>query len=536
MIKNTHSINDDTDLRSQEIHRNIYFSSLIILVISLPFSVFLLSMSMFLLGANWLLEDRIKNRLHTLIRRKSILFILSIYLLHVLGMIYTRNFSYGLHDLRIKLPLLILPLIIGTSRPLPLERIKILFLFFIASVFVSSLTSLWVYLGLTGNEIIDNRDISLFISHIRYSLLVDTAVFSLLYMILFPRFNTHLTEKLIYGVVALWLIIFLIILESFTGIVIFFVVLPVFILNWALHFAGKTSRVLIFILTVMGIASVMLYVNHAYTRFYPVREPEIANLRKKTANGNRYFHNAGDKMLENGHYVWLYVCEKELKPAWNSRSNIQYDSLDKKGQSVKYTLIRYLTSLDLPKDSSGVAALSESDIKAIEKGYSNYIFKRKFGLYSRIYQLIWELDMYKKTGNPNGHSLTQRLEYLKNAFRIIRNHPLFGVGTGDVEAEISRQYENSGSKLLMQWRLRTHNQFVTFILTFGIPGFLWIIFVFVYAVIYEKKYRDFLFVVFLLIAFLSMLNEDTLETHVGISFFSFFFSLFLYGFTNHAEE
>jgi hypothetical protein len=33
---------------------------------------------------------------------------------------------------------------------------------------------------------------------------------------------------------------------------------------------------------------------------------------------------------------------------------------------------------------------------------------------------------------------------------------------------------------------------------------------------------------FFFIAFLSMLNEDTLETHAGVTFFSYFYSLFLF--------
>lgn len=42
-----------------------------------------------------------------------------------------------------------------------------------------------------------------------------------------------------------------------------------------------------------------------------------------------------------------------------------------------------------------------------------------------------------------------------------------------------------------------------------------------------KKYKDFLFIVFLLIAIISMLNEDTLETHTGMSFFTFSFTIFV---------
>jgi len=38
---------------------------------------------------------------------------------------------------------------------------------------------------------------------------------------------------------------------------------------------------------------------------------------------------------------------------------------------------------------------------------------------------------------------------------------------------------------------------------------------------------------FFIIGFLSMMNEDTLETHIGNSFFSFFYALFLLGVRNN---
>ena len=45
---------------------------------------------------------------------------------------------------------------------------------------------------------------------------------------------------------------------------------------------------------------------------------------------------------------------------------------------------------------------------------------------------------------------------------------------------------------------------------------------------YENKQKDYWFMMFFFIAFLSMLNEDTLETHAGVTFFSYFYSLFLF--------
>jgi uncharacterized membrane protein len=74
-----------------------------------------------------------------------------------------------------------------------------------------------------------------------------------------------------------------------------------------------------------------------------------------------------------------------------------------------------------------------------------------------------------------------------------------------------------------------HNQFVSFFMAFGLLGFILIVFAFIYPVFYEKMYKNYLFCVFSIIAILSMLNEDTIETHIGISFVVLFYSLFIFG-------
>jgi hypothetical protein len=231
----------------------------------------------------------------------------------------------------------------------------------------------------------------------------------------------------------------------------------------------------------------------------------------------------------------LYICNKELRSEWNSISDIHYDSLDNKGQELNQTLIRYLASKGLRKDSAGLAALSQEDVRMIENGYSNYIFKRRFALYPRIYQFIWELDVYFKTGRSGGHSLAQRIEYIRNGMEIIKRNFWIGVGTGDLKTEYERQYEISDSSLALKWRLRAHNQYVTFFIAFGFFGFTWIVIAFTYAISHERKWRDLLTVLFLLIAFLSMINEDTFETHAGICFFSFFLALFVFGYRKNNQ-
>jgi hypothetical protein len=531
------------------IHHLIYVTGTAMLVIGLPVSHFLLSVAIILLSANWVAEliinrvtgipvqeDRI---LQSLMSRKAIWLVLSIYFLHLLWMFNTTDFTHALHDIRIKLPLLALPVIYGTSVPFTSRQFKIILQLFAGTVLVSSLISTYVILGYSHIDLVDTRYASLFISHIRFSLIVVLLIYTLLYLSFFNEIKVGRWEKRIYLFGSIWFICFLILLQSFTGIVIFLLLLPVAIIWWAKHTGKKQVLYLSYLVSLSIVIFISLYSVYSFNRFHRRMDSRSQKLDSYTVNGNPYRHKPGANDYENGYNIWNYICEPELKREWNKRSELNYDGLDRKGQTLKMTLIRYLTSLGYRKDSLGVSRLAEEDILLIENGYTNYLCKNKFALYPRIYVLLWEIEHYKKTGDPSGKSLGQRIEYLKTGIHILERHFWFGTGTGDVAKEFRKQYKMDESRLKPEWQHRTHNQFITFFLTFGIFGFLWFLIALFLPPFLEKRYCYFLFTIFFLIGILSMMNEDTLETHVGVSFFAFFYSFFLFSMpdkSNSANE
>ena len=205
-----------------------------------------------------------------------------------------------------------------------------------------------------------------------------------------------------------------------------------------------------------------------------------------------------------------------------------YTSANRRNQQIKYTIIRYLASKGLTKDSLGVTQLNASDTRYIEKGLTNVLFTKGKHIKSKIYEIIWQIDYYNNGGNPSGHSVTQRLEFLKTGWNCFRNSMTFGTGTGDFKNDILDQYKKDNSKLDEDYRYLPHNQYLTFLIAFGIAGFLIIMFSVVYPVIVIKP-GNILFNLFLMIIILSMAGEDTLETHTGVTFFAYFYSLFVFG-------
>ena len=524
-----------------DVHNKIYFWSIILLTISLPLSVFVMSVSQFILLTNWIIEGDFRRKWSVLKKRKSLWAFFLIILIHFLGLFYTFDYQTGFHDIQIKIPLLIVPLIVGTSKQLDIFSIKKIMLFFSGAVLLSSLISVGLLYNftpaLTLYKIVKHkqfvltniRDISIFIAHIRLSLLVLTSIASLIYFSFISEIKGNFIHRLISLILVFWFACFLVILSSFTGLVILSIISIITGVYLLANIINVKIRYLSLFLLTLFFATIIVYVFGIYSEFYDVKSIKTETIEKYTKEGNPYVNNFDSELLENANFVNIYVCEKELKREWNKLSSIKYNDLDKNGFKTKYTLLRYLTSRSYRKDAEGVKKLNKQDIFNIENSICNYKYNDT-SLRTKIYALIWEIDVYKKKGNPSGHSTTQRIEFLKVAKEIIKDNSLLGVGTGDLQQEFDKEYIKTNSQLSKRWRLRAHNQFVSFILAFGFVGFVFIIFALLYPVFYEKKWKSYLFLVFFTIAILSMLNEDTLETQAGVTFFILFYTLFVFSY------
>jgi hypothetical protein len=221
-----------------------------------------------------------------------------------------------------------------------------------------------------------------------------------------------------------------------------------------------------------------------------------------------------------------------LKQEWNKRAKIPYDSLDLRKQGLKFTLERYLISKNLPVRADGVAKLSSSDIQNIEKGYAD-INETKSGLMARLHGLRFQIH---HSQNPSGHSLLERLEYWKTAIQIIKENLFFGVGTGDVNDSFLSKYEQTNSPLTEERRLRAHNTYLTETVSFGLFGLLFFITWMFYFLYQQVKFHQIFGVVFILVAIVTFLIEDTLETQMGVTFFALFYAVFSRRIENVDEE
>jgi hypothetical protein len=458
-------------------------------------------------------------------RNKPAMAIASIMLLHVIGLIYTTDFEYALKDLRTKLPIFILPLFIATGPRISTKIFYRILALFIAAVVSGSIYRLILFLNM---PVADSRAVEAHTSHIRYSLNAVYAVF-ILFFFVFSKGNLKAWLKLLLIFTAIWLVAFMAYMNFTTGVIIFLFVSFLLLLFYTFKIKNILLKTAALISISLMIILPLYYILSIGYRYINTPQVEFSKLDKYTHNGNSYYHDTLNFKSKNGKWTGLYICDKELREAWAQRSKLPIDSLDKMKQTTRLTLITYLASKDLRKDTDGVSRLSDADIINIENGINRYDYNKLPGLRTQIEDFVTSYQRYKNQHDPNSSSLIQRFEYWRTSLLVIRQHPLFGVGTGDLPMVFENQYREMKSDLATQYRLRSHNQYLSITVGFGLIGLAWFMFVMFYPGIKTRNFNNYFYVIFWIIFMVSMLTEDTIENQEGVTFYALFTALMILG-------
>src|SRR5210317_2208517 len=101
---------------TKDIHQWIYVFLLIGIVACMPLSKWITSLFQFLLIIHWLIRGDYAEKWNRIKSRPAIWVLSLFFIIPLIGMLYTSNLEYGIHDLKIKIPLFALPLVIGSSE------------------------------------------------------------------------------------------------------------------------------------------------------------------------------------------------------------------------------------------------------------------------------------------------------------------------------------------------------------------------------------------------------------------------------------
>lgn len=507
---------------TRDLFRWLYLGGLAITGIGMPWGEFLMSIGQIIALGGWLTEGLVRKSLGARVKhafsQRAVLVFLAFYALHVLGLLWTSDMQWGLDVCRILLPLLILPPIVASSPRLQHDELRALLLLFAASTIISTFACL--VLNTTPD---DHRALSFFISHIRLSLMVCMASF-----VLVRNWPQRWPQRAVQLLAIGWCVFFLQLLGSITALAVLLVVA-----GWWLwrstRTVGRATRLTL--RTAMVALPVLLgyYVVGIVADAHHIDPMERAPLALASPGGERYAHDTTNLQLENGRYVWRNIAWAEVHRSWERIGNFPLDSTDARGHLFYGTLFRYMTSKGLTKDSVGMAALTAEDLSRIMNGEWSAQQRQRNPFELRIRELVFEEQRYRNTGDASGYSSVMRWEFWKTGWHIAGQHPIMGVGTGDTEPAFAAAYDELHSPLEERWRLRAHNQFLTWTISFGFVGLLLCLLAWLVPVGLLGAWREPLVVAWAIAFGLSCFTEDTLETQAGATFAAWFYVLLVFG-------
>ncbi len=163
------------------------------------------------------------------------------------------------------------------------------------------------------------------------------------------------------------------------------------------------------------------------------------------------------------------------------------------------------------------------------------------GSFALVLSIIWFNPILKErfidSNKPGGHfsnnkfgegGLSLRLYKWKYTTKVIASAPLLGVGTGDAQDELQKEYLKENFLIGYENNFNAHNQFLQSTLELGLVGlFIFLGYLFV-SIQHGIKSKMWIHVIFVGVFVVSCSTESMLEANKGIVFFSFFNCLFTF--------
>lgn len=507
---------------SPKIHRYIFLFGVISLGFGMMMGALPTSLPQVILLGNWLLEMDFKRKWQQLKSNKLFWVFTSIFFLHIIGVLYSSNIPSAIDDLKIKMPIFFLPLILFTTKPLTKREFHFALYSFLLGSFVNVA---WCYIyNFILHDTYVARDVSRFMSHIRLGLYLNVAVCCAVYFIVIHK---KISTRLFFATLGVFFLLAMYKLGLASGII-NFLILSFITLCYIMLKQNNLIKLILLAIIVSGVWFTTNYVRKVYTKQFGIKNSHNNILLKMSSSGRAYIHYDTLGQKENGVYVYQNIQPEEILRQWNRRCPDDTFYYHPPVNLNRYEiLLRYLSSKDLTKDSLGVWSLSADDLTNIKNDVSNHESVKWSYLYKRVYEMVYEYDEFVNGRNVNGHSLTMRPYFWKAATSLIKQHPLFGVGTGDVQDKMNEAYANIHSPLENKWHKRPHNQFITVTVALGIVGLLTFLLSLFAPYLMVRRYINVLYKPFFVLVIISFLLEDTLESQAGLTFYVVFSTLFL---------
>lgn len=493
------------------------------LVVGMLYSPFLGFLSFCLIGVRVVFLGSLKEKLEKLRNNWLILLVLcSIFLMNIIGLLWTNDISYGMKVLNHKLPFLIIPIYMCIISPIKKPLTLITFIIYILSLLFGTIYGTINYLF---TNYTDPRYLIPFTYHILYGINLCFAI-----AVLCILYYKNKKEKKACGllVISLWFLAYIVTTQMFTSIILC-CILAIFGIFKLLKKKNSKYSILFACILIISLCGLGIWLTEQYKDYFVPKEKYNVNLNLTTTRGNKYV-NKQTNFIENGYYVDKYVCSKEVDLAWKERTGLSInDSSENNDGTYPYYFIiyRYLNSKGLRKDYDGVMKLSNKDIDNIRHGFANVVYTERFSLRPRLYRTFFEFERYNSTHHVNNMSVIQRYIWDKNALHVIKKNIVFGVGTGDIKSNLKKELHITCASLC-DINQDPHNNFLYTFTGFGVFGILILCLFLLYLPCKSSLWKNSFFVVFFICGICMMMSESSFELMSGIMFYSLFFTFFVF--------
>jgi O-antigen ligase len=134
----------------------------------------------------------------------------------------------------------------------------------------------------------------------------------------------------------------------------------------------------------------------------------------------------------------------------------------------------------------------------------------------------------EKVANDATDSTSERIHIWKSALSVIKENPIFGVGTGDADDALAEYYRIKHYSGALEKKLNAHNQYLQTYIAIGIPGLIVLLGMLFIPYYLALNQRSTLYILLLSLVCFNLLFESMFERQAGVVFYAFFNGLFFF--------
>ena len=165
-----------------------------------------------------------------------------------------------------------------------------------------------------------------------------------------------------------------------------------------------------------------------------------------------------------------------------------------------------------------------------------YIIKKYTTVSFNNLDKVGKLDEFKDPESEIYNSMVTRLTIWKSTIDLSKRNLWIGVGSSDGKRKLFEYYRETNQKFLFKYKFPVHNQYLDYLLRFGIVGLILLIIFMLIPFYIGCKLHNSLIIYFSLFFIISNMTDDFLIRFDGIVFSCIFFSLFGYFYLNSLSK